>query len=76
MEVDDLKYIKFDMNEYHEKYKEGDILGEGCIGLVRSIVRKRDGYEFACKTVKTDAEEIVKNVLLFTYLDDFRIQKS
>jgi calcium/calmodulin-dependent protein kinase I len=43
---------------------------------VRSIVRKRDGYEFACKTVKTDAEEIVKNVLLFTYLDDFRIQKS
>lgn len=41
---------------------EGEILGEGCIGLVKSLTRKTDGYEFACKTVKTDAEEIVKNV--------------
>ncbi|CAD8117498.1 unnamed protein product [Paramecium sonneborni] len=64
LEEEDLKYIKFDMSKYHENYIDGEILGEGCIGLVRSVTRKQDGSEFACKIVKTDAEEIVKNMIL------------
>lgn len=61
LEGDEEKYI-LDIKEYHTKYVEGDILGEGCIGLVKSVKRKSDDFEFACKTVKTDSEEIVKKV--------------
>lgn len=56
-----------DIKEYHNKYIEGDILGEGCIGLVKSVKRKSDNFEFACKTVKTDNEEIVKKVKVHAY---------
>jgi calcium/calmodulin-dependent protein kinase I len=41
---------------------EEEILGEGCIGLVKSIRRKSDSKVFAVKIVKTTDEEIVKNV--------------
>ncbi|CAD8093148.1 unnamed protein product [Paramecium primaurelia] len=64
LDEEDHKYIKFELSEYNEKYTEGEVLGEGCIGLVKSITRKIDGQELACKTVKTDAEEIVKNMIL------------
>ena len=43
-------------------YIEEEVLGEGCIGLVKSIRRKSDSQVFAVKTVKTTDEEIVKNV--------------
>jgi calcium/calmodulin-dependent protein kinase I len=39
-----------------------EVLGEGCIGLVRTVKRKRDECLFAVKIVKTNDEEIVKNV--------------
>lgn len=31
------------MKEYNERYDEGEYLGEGCIGLVKSVTRKIDG---------------------------------
>lgn len=44
------------------RYDEQEVLGEGCIGLVKAIKRKSDGKLFAVKIVKTSDEEIVKNV--------------
>ncbi|CAK80762.1 unnamed protein product (macronuclear) [Paramecium tetraurelia] len=63
LEGDEETYI-LDIKEYHNKYIEGDVLGEGCIGLVKSVKRRSDGFELACKTVKTDSEEIVKKMIM------------
>ena len=64
------------MQDYVNNYLEGEILGEGCIGLVKSVTRKSDGREFACKAVKTDSEEIVKKVIYQLTVDDLGIQES
>jgi calcium/calmodulin-dependent protein kinase I len=45
-------------------YTELGILGEGCIGLVKAVERKSDKKLFAVKIVKTNDEEIIKNVIL------------
>lgn len=41
-----------------------EILGEGCVGLVKKVERVSDGKVFASKMVKTkDEEEVVLNVI-------------
>lgn len=68
---EDLICIKFSLEDYQKKYHfvsniisyvEEEVLGEGCIGLVKSIRRRSDQKAFAVKIVKTTDEEIVKNV--------------
>ena len=49
-------------HKHYRSYEELEILGEGCIGLVKCVRRKSDGLLFAVKIVKTGDEEIVKNV--------------
>lgn len=45
-------------------YVEGDILGEGCVGLVRRVQRVSDNMVFASKMVRTKGEEeVVANVI-------------
>jgi calcium/calmodulin-dependent protein kinase I len=40
-----------------------EVLGEGCIGLVKAIVDIRTGEQFAVKKVTTNDEEIICNVI-------------
>ncbi|KAM3146386.1 hypothetical protein pb186bvf_001355 [Paramecium bursaria] len=61
---EDENNIFFDLKQYSEMYIEKEILGEGCIGLVKTVIRKSDNQQFAVKIVKTDDEEIVKNMIL------------
>jgi calcium/calmodulin-dependent protein kinase I len=69
--------IRFSSEEYYRNYEELRTLGEGCIGLVKSIKRISDEAKFAVKQVTTDDEEIVRNVAIFVKSsDDNRIQKS
>lgn len=34
--------IFFDLKTYYDMYIEKEILGEGCIGLVKTVIRKSD----------------------------------
>ncbi|KAL4454207.1 hypothetical protein ABPG74_012164 [Tetrahymena malaccensis] len=62
---EDSKYNVFYINgNFHEYYREIEILGEGCVGLVKKVERLSDGKIFASKMVKTkDEEEVVLNVI-------------
>lgn len=54
-------YINGNFNDF---YVEGDILGEGCVGLVRRVQRVSDNMVFASKMVRTKGEEeVVANVI-------------
>ncbi|EAR95768.2 Serine/Threonine kinase domain protein (macronuclear) [Tetrahymena thermophila SB210] len=44
-------------------FEELDILGEGCVGLVKKVKRISDGELFACKMVKLKDEETVLQVI-------------
>ncbi|KAL4500362.1 hypothetical protein ABPG72_003313 [Tetrahymena utriculariae] len=62
---EDSKYNVFYINgNFNEYYREIEILGEGCVGLVKKVERVSDGKIFASKMVKTkDEEEVVLNVI-------------
>jgi len=59
---DDMTFITFGLADYHKKYEEQEILGEGCIGLVKALVDRTTGERWAVKQVTTTDEEIVSNV--------------
>ena len=40
----------------------GDVLGQGCVGLVKKAFRKKDGKLFAIKIVRTVDEEMIFNI--------------
>ncbi|KAL4508229.1 hypothetical protein ABPG72_021602 [Tetrahymena utriculariae] len=44
-------------------FEELDILGEGCVGIVKKVKRISDGELFACKMVKLKDEETVLQVI-------------
>lgn len=68
LEASDMTRIRFSTDQYYRDYEELKTLGEGCIGLVKSIRRKADDAKFAVKQVTTDDEEIVRNVLSYLYI--------
>lgn len=41
--------ISFDMSKYFIEYEEKEILGEGCIGLVKCLVELKTGDKYAVK---------------------------
>ncbi|KAL4484945.1 hypothetical protein ABPG74_020122 [Tetrahymena malaccensis] len=47
---------------FSDFYELKEILGEGCVGLVKKAVRKSDGQVFAVKTVRTRDEETIENI--------------
>ncbi|EAR90042.2 Serine/Threonine kinase domain protein (macronuclear) [Tetrahymena thermophila SB210] len=47
---------------FNDFYELKEILGEGCVGLVKKAVRKSDGQVFAVKTVRTRDEETIENI--------------
>ena len=54
-------YIEGNFKDF---YLEGDILGEGCVGVVRRVQRVSDNMVFASKMVRTKGEEeVVANVI-------------
>jgi calcium/calmodulin-dependent protein kinase I len=58
-----MENIKFGTSEYYRNYEELEVLGEGCIGLVKALKNKITGEEFAVKKVMTSDEEIICNVI-------------
>ncbi|CAD8175537.1 unnamed protein product [Paramecium pentaurelia] len=50
--------------EFFEDYEIHERLGEGCLGLVKRIVQKNTGLEFAVKIVATQDEEIIRNMII------------
>lgn len=56
---------------FHKEYEVTDKLGEGCLGLVKKVIHRETGQEFAIKIVTTTDEEIIRNVRPHTnILDD------
>ncbi|KAL4501442.1 hypothetical protein ABPG72_021249 [Tetrahymena utriculariae] len=47
---------------FNDFYELKEILGEGCVGLVKKAVRKSDEQVFAVKTVRTRDEETIENI--------------
>ena len=41
------------VKEFFEDYEMHERLGEGCLGLVKRVVEKKSGQEFAVKIVAT-----------------------
>ncbi|KAL4508228.1 hypothetical protein ABPG72_021601 [Tetrahymena utriculariae] len=55
--------IYYIMGNFHLYYQEFEILGEGCVGLVKKVRKISTGEYFACKTVKLKDEETVMQVI-------------
>lgn len=49
---------------FYEEYEIHERLGEGCLGLVKRVVHKQTGIEYAIKIVATQDDEIIRNVWL------------
>lgn len=47
----DSLYICADIKKFDEEYEMMEILGEGCLGLVKRIVNKNTQEEYAVKIV-------------------------
>lgn len=59
-----LEKVFYIHGNFSEFYRELDILGEGCVGVVRRVERVSDERVFASKMVRTRGEEeIVQNVI-------------
>jgi serine/threonine protein kinase len=55
-----IQYLKEGFDKFFE---EKEILGEGCMGLVRRVIKLENNQQYACKMVKTNDEETIKNVI-------------
>ncbi|CAD8093062.1 unnamed protein product [Paramecium primaurelia] len=60
----DVENIIPNTKEFFEEYEIHERLGEGCLGLVKRIVQKNTGLEFAVKIVATQDDEIVRNMII------------
>ena len=58
----DLEYICPNVTSFDNEYDVYEVLGEGCLGLVKRIVHKESLMEFAVKIVRTQDDEIIRNV--------------
>ena len=61
LKENDVKNNIFYTNNIEEFYIFKEILGEGCVGLVKKVIRKKDNKEFAIKIVNTKDEETIGN---------------
>ncbi|CAD8118147.1 unnamed protein product [Paramecium sonneborni] len=59
----DAENIVPNTKEFFEEYEMHERLGEGCLGLVKRVVQKRTGQEFAVKIVATQDDEIIRNMI-------------
>ncbi|CAK66762.1 unnamed protein product (macronuclear) [Paramecium tetraurelia] len=59
----DVENIVPNTKEFFEEYEMHERLGEGCLGLVKRVVLKRTGQEFAVKIVATQDDEIIRNMI-------------
>ncbi|CAD8117575.1 unnamed protein product [Paramecium sonneborni] len=59
----DVENIVPNTKEFFEEYEMHERLGEGCLGLVKKVVQKRTGQEFAVKIVATQDDEIIRNMI-------------
>ncbi|CAK76827.1 unnamed protein product (macronuclear) [Paramecium tetraurelia] len=60
----DSEYICPNLKKFDEDYEMMEILGEGCLGLVKRIVHKQSQIEYAVKIVQTQDDEIIRNMIL------------
>ncbi|CAK94607.1 unnamed protein product (macronuclear) [Paramecium tetraurelia] len=60
----DVENIIPNTKEFFEDYEIHERLGEGCLGLVKRIVQKNTGLEFAVKIVATQDDEIIRNMII------------
>ncbi|CAD8098248.1 unnamed protein product [Paramecium sonneborni] len=60
----DSQSICADIKKFEEEYEMMEILGEGCLGLVKRIVNKKTQEEFAVKIVQTQDDEIIRNMII------------
>ncbi|CAD8174500.1 unnamed protein product [Paramecium octaurelia] len=60
----DSEYICPNLKKFEEEYEMMEILGEGCLGLVKRIVHKQSQIEYAVKIVQTQDDEIIRNMIL------------
>ena len=44
-----MELISFDVTKYFNEYEEREVLGEGCIGLVKLLIELRTGNKYAVK---------------------------
>lgn len=56
---DALESVFYINSGFSDLYEEMEILGEGCVGIVRRVIRRSDSAVFACKMVRTNDEEEV-----------------
>ncbi|CAD8207433.1 unnamed protein product [Paramecium pentaurelia] len=59
----DVENIVPNTKEFFEEYEMHERLGEGCLGLVKRVVQKKTGQEFAVKIVATQDDEIIRNMI-------------
>ncbi|CAD8108082.1 unnamed protein product [Paramecium sonneborni] len=60
----DVENIIPNTKEFFEDYEIHERLGEGCLGLVKRIVQKTTGLDFAVKIVATQDDEIIRNMII------------
>ncbi|CAD8068673.1 unnamed protein product [Paramecium primaurelia] len=60
----DSLYICADIKKFDQEYEMMEILGEGCLGLVKRIVNKHTKEEYAVKIVQTQDDEIIRNMII------------
>ena len=58
----DSELICPNVTSFDNEYDVYEILGEGCLGLVKRIVHRESKMEFAVKIVCTQDDEIIRNV--------------
>ncbi|CAK74434.1 unnamed protein product (macronuclear) [Paramecium tetraurelia] len=57
----DSEFICPNTKEFHENYDILEVLGEGCLGLVKKIIHKTSQDLYAVKIVQTQDDEIIRN---------------
>ncbi|CAD8165795.1 unnamed protein product [Paramecium octaurelia] len=60
----DSEFICPNTKEFHENYDILEVLGEGCLGLVKRIIQKSTQDLFAVKIVQTQDDEIIRNMII------------
>ncbi|CAK74290.1 unnamed protein product (macronuclear) [Paramecium tetraurelia] len=60
----DSLYICADTKKFDQEYEMMEILGEGCLGLVKRIINKQTKEEYAVKIVQTQDDEIIRNMII------------
>ncbi|CAK85880.1 unnamed protein product (macronuclear) [Paramecium tetraurelia] len=57
----DSEFICPNTKEFHQNYDMLEVLGEGCLGLVKKIIHKTTQNLYAVKIVQTQDDEIIRN---------------